>query len=248
MNRAALNNIIPPTLTIIAALCLGSAVTVFAQNNQDELKQRVLAQAQGVSPDDFAFTRTIRTEQTSNGKTEKTVVVEKFDPTRPPEARWTLVSVDGAPPSADELNRYRKESGKRRVPGYYRLAGYFGTPSTASTDSHGRTLIHFAALPKETVKVMDSDVSQNAAADVTLSEANGVPFAEQVHLSVRPMRLKLVMKLEGFESTSRYRIGPEGKPLLVEQTSDMTGSGMGQEGRAHTVVTYSDYRPVSKKP
>ena len=38
------------------------------QNKLDDLKQRILAQAQSVSPDDYAFTRTIRTDQTSNGK------------------------------------------------------------------------------------------------------------------------------------------------------------------------------------
>jgi hypothetical protein len=235
------------TLTIIAMLCLASASVALAQPNQDELKQRVLAQAQGVSPDDLAFTRTIRTEQTSNGKTEKKVVVEKFDPAKPAEARWILVSVDGAPPSADELKTFRADSAKRRVPGYYRLADYFGTPATASTDSRGRTVFHFAALPKETVKVMDTDVSQNATADASVSEANGAPFAEQVRITVRPMRLKLIMKLEGYESIARYHIGPEGKPLLMEQTADMSGSGMGQEGRGHTVITYSDYRAVPKQ-
>ena len=245
MNTTGSTNPIKQTLTIIAVLCLGCVSTALAQQSQDELKQRLLAQAQNVSPDDYAFTRTIRTEQTSNGKTEKKVNVEKFDPTKPAEARWTLVFVDGAPPSADALKTFRTDSAKRRVPGYYRLAGYFGTSATASTDSRGRTVFHFAALPKDTVKVMDSDVSQNAVADASVSEANGAPFVEQVRITVRPMRLKLVMKLEGFESTSRYRIGPEGKPLLMEQTSDMTGSGMGQEGRAHTVVTYSDYRAVA---
>jgi hypothetical protein len=52
------------------------------------------------------------------------------------------------------------------------------------------------------------------------------------------------MKLEHYESTARYRIGPEGKPLLVEHTAEMAGSGMGQEGKVHQVITYSDYRPV----
>jgi hypothetical protein len=235
------------TLTIIAALCFGSASTVLAQQNQGELKQRVLAQAQSVSPDDFAFTRTVRNEQTSNGKTEKHVNIEKFDPTKPADARWTLVSVDGAPPSADALKTFRTDSAKRRVPGYYRLAGYFGTPATASSDSRGRTVFHFAALPKDTAKVMDTDVSQNATADATVAEANGVPFVEQVGITVKPMRIKLLMKLERYESTARYRIGPEGKPLLVEQTADMTGSGMGQEGRGHTVITYSDYRAVGNQ-
>ena len=234
-------------LTIIAVLCLGAATAALAQNNKDELKQRILTQAQSASPDDFAFTRTVRNEQTSNGKTEKHVNIEKFDPTKPADARWMLVSVDGAPPTADALKSFRTEAAKRRVHGYARLAGYFGSPATASTDSHGRTVFHFAALPKDTVKVMDSDVSQNATVDASVSDANGVPFAEQIHVIVKPMRIKLLMKLERYESTARYRIGSEGKPLLIEQTADMTGSGMGQEGRGHTVATYSDYRLVGNQ-
>jgi hypothetical protein len=231
-------------LTLIAALVIAVASTALTQQKPDELKQRVLAQAQSISPDDYTFTRTIRSEQTSNGKTERKVTIDKFDPTKPAEARWTLVSVDGAPPSADALKTFRTDSVKRRVSGYYRLAGYFGSPATASTDSHGRTVFHFAALPKETVKVMDSDVSQNATADASVTDANGVTFVEQLHVSVRPTRLKLIAKLNSYEYTARYRIGPEGKPLLMEQSSDMSGSGMGQTGGAHTVVTYSDYRAV----
>ena len=234
-------------LTIIAVLCLGAATAVLAQNNKDELKQRILTQAQSASPDDFAFTRTVRNEQTSNGKTEKHVNIEKFDPTKPADARWMLVSVDGAPPTADALKSFRTEAAKRRVHGYARLAGYFGSPATASTDSRGRTVFHFAALPKDTVKVMDSDVSQNATVDASVGDANGVPFAEQTYVTVKPMRIKLLMKLERYESTARYRIGSEGKPLLIEQTADMTGSGMGQEGRGHTVATYSDYRLVGNQ-
>ena len=109
--------------TIIALLCLGSAASGFAQQNNDELKQRVLAQAQSVSADDYAFTRTTRSEATIIGKTVKSVSIEEFDPTKPADARWTLVSVDGAPPSASKLKKYRKEAAKRRVvPGYHRIA------------------------------------------------------------------------------------------------------------------------------
>jgi hypothetical protein len=230
--------------TIAVAALLASISISHAEDKPDELKQRILAQAQSSGPDDFAFTRTSRTEQTSKGKTETRILVDKYDPLKSGEARWTLVSVDGATPSADVLNSYRKESPKRRVPGYYRLAKYIGTNATTSTDSRGRTVFHFGSLPKDTALVMDSDVSSNTSADVTLSEANGTAFAEQVRLTVKPMRLKLIMKLEHYESTARYRMGPEGKPQLVEHVADMAGSGMGQEGKAHTVITYSDYRPA----
>jgi hypothetical protein len=235
----------PSTFTILALLFLSSAA--FAQNKPDELKQRILAQAQSIGPDDFAFTRTIKSESTSNGKTEQHVTIDKFDPTKSGDARWTLVSRDGAPPSADALSQYKKDAPKRRVPGYYRLANYFGSPATASSDSRGRTVFHFSALPKDIVKVMDSDVSQNATADASVSDADGAPFVEQLHVTVRPMRIKLIAKLESYEFTARYRIGPEGKPLLMEQTTDLSGSGMGQEGKVHTVVTYYDYRAVSNR-
>ena len=55
---------------------------------------------------------------------------------------------------------------------------------------------------------------------------------------------KLIAKLESYEYTAYFRMGPEGKPLLMEQTSEISGSGMGQEGGAHTAATYSDYRAM----
>ena len=229
-------------LTMIGVVCLGSAA--LGQQNQDALKERVLAQAQSLTEEDYAFTRTVRTEGTQNGKKEETVSVEKFDPTKPANARWTLVSVDGAAPTADALNRFRKETAKRRVPGYYRLANYLGSPATSSTDSRGRTLFRFPSLPKGSVIVFDSDVSQKATAEVTVTESNGVPFAEQVTMTMPPTRLKLVMKLNNYESISRYRLGPEGKPLLIEQSASLAGSGMGQTGEMRTVVTYSEYRAM----
>ena len=247
MNVVALTSGINQKLTIMAVVCLGAAATALAQHNQDELKQRILAQAQSIGPDDYAFTRTIKSESTSNGKTEQHLNIDQFDPTKSGDSRWTLVSRDGAPPSADALSQYKKDAPKRRVPGYYRLVNYFGSPATASTDPRGRTVFHFTALPKDIVKVMDSDVSQNATADASVSEADRVPFVEQLHVAVRPMRLKLIAKLESYEFTARYRIGPEGKPLLMEQTTDLSGSGMGQEGKVHTVVTYSNYRAVGNR-
>jgi hypothetical protein len=242
VNRKQLRHAI--TTAKIALIGLTGISIAVAENKSDELKQRILTQAQGLGPDDYAFTRTVRLETTSNGKVEHHVNIDRYDPAQPANARWTLVSVDGAPPSTDILTAYNRESPKRRVPGYYRLVKYFGNESSVSTDSRARKVFRFNSLPKDSAIVTDSDVSSNTSADVTVTEANDIAFAEQVHLSVKPMRLKLIMKLDQYESTARYRMGPEGKPLLVEHTADMSGSGMGQEGKAHTVITYSAYHFV----
>ena len=230
---------------VIALFCFALGATARAQQNGDELKQRVLAQAQGMSGDDYAFTRTIRSETSSKGKTEKKVTIEKFDPSKPADTRWTLVSIDGAPPSAEQLKRHGKEAAKRSiVPGYHRLAKYFGSPATASTDSGGKTVLRFSSLPKGSVSVLETDVSHNASAEASVAEVNGMPVAEQVRFTLRPMRLKLLMKIDRFETVARYRIGPGGKPVLMETTSEMAGSGMGQEGTMRNTTTYSDYRAV----
>ena len=232
-------------LTLIAMLHLGSAA--LAQPGLADVKQRILSQAQSVGADDYAFTRTIRSEPVANGRRETTIAVDRYDPTKPWDARWTLVSVDGAPPSADALRKYRKETPKRRVPGYHRLANYFAGQVTSATDSRGRTVFRFSSLPKESVLVFKSDLSHNTTAEAAVGEADGVPFVEQVQLSIKPTRILLVMKLQHYESTSRFRMGPEGKPVLVEQVADMTGYGLGQEGRLHQVITYSDYRAVGSQ-
>jgi hypothetical protein len=229
-------------LTLLAILDLGSAA--LAQEGPADVKQRILSQAQSIGADDYAFTRTIRSEPIANGRRETTITVDKYDPTKRGEARWTLVSVDGASPSAEALRKYRRETPKRRVPGYHRLANYFGGQVTSATDPRGRTVFRFSSLPKESVVVFNADLSHNATAEAAVGESNGIPFVEQVKLSIKPTRVLLVMKLEQYESTSRFKMGPEGKPLLVEQAADMTGYGLGQEGRLHQVITYGDYRPV----
>src|SRR4051812_15847097 len=91
----------PLTRAAIAgvAVWLVSILAAHGQNKPDDLKQRILAHAQTLGPDDYAFTRTMRSEQTSSGKTEQHVNVDKYDPTKSGDAKWTLVSVDGAPPS-----------------------------------------------------------------------------------------------------------------------------------------------------
>src|SRR3954470_21602982 len=106
---------------IAGAVLLATSSNSHAEDKANDLKQRILTQAQSVGPDDYAFTRTSRTDQTSSGKTETHTVVEKYDPTKSGDTRWALVSMDGAAPSADALTKYKKETAARRVPGYYRM-------------------------------------------------------------------------------------------------------------------------------
>ena len=233
------------TVTIVALLSLAALTPAVAQQNTDQLKQRVLAQAQSLSAEDYAFTRTVHSEATLFGKKTKVVRTEKYDPTKPTDARWALVSVNGAPPSAAELRKYRKGAAKRRVvPGYYRVANYFGAPASVAGDAEGKTLFRFATLPKGSVSIQGADLSQLASAEAAVTDADGTPFVEQVSFTLKPQRPKVIAGVDRYETTFRYRLGADGKPLLTETTADLFGSGLGLEATMHMEATYSDYQPV----
>jgi hypothetical protein len=232
---------------MLGLLSLSGITPAAAQPNADELRHQVAAQAQTLHPDEFAFTRTTQSEAQWNSKTFKNVTVERFDPAQPADARWTLVSVDGAPPSAARLRKYRKQAAKRRVvPGYHRVANYLGAPATASTAANGTTLFRFDNLPKGSVSILEKDLSKIASAEAAVTNADGTPYVEQVRFTLTPTRQLILFKIDGYETTLRYRIGPGGKPFLAASTSDMSGSGLGLKGKLHTDITYSDYQPAGR--
>ncbi len=234
----------PGCASILGAAVLGLGCLPSAEAADSEaLKQRVLEHARTVTVEDYTFTRTARTEQIEGEKKTERVVIERFDPAHP--QRWTLNSVDGRPPSAEELKKLAKDGPKRRTAHYGRIAAYFGAPAPATTDARGRTVFHFDTLPLETVVVTGVDISANSRCEATVDSSGPVPYVEQVRFTLRkPVRVKVVAKLEKFEATSRYRMMPNGKPVPVEHTSLAEGSLLGKQGSVRSVLTYTDHRPV----
>jgi hypothetical protein len=216
-------------------------------NNADALKERIIAHARTVSPEDYAYTRTIRTESTEGDKKEERVIVDRWDPAKPQDQRWTLVSINGQPPNADQLKNYARETPKRRAVHYGRVAEYFGKPAISATDARGRPVFRLASLPKETVVASGSDISANATGELAVDPSGATPFIEEVRFaSTKSTRVKLVALIERFEAVNRYRMMPNGKPAPVESSSEMNGSMMGKQGLIRTKVTFSDVRAVGK--
>ena len=226
-------------------LLLAMVIAIATPAAADPLLERLVAEAKAVGPNDFAWTRTSKAEQHSGDKVEKRTVVERFDPSRPAGQRWTLVSIDGKPPAADEAKDYAKDMADAMVPNYGRIAGYFGAGAQRAAVG-GRTVFRAAKLPKKAFMMNKSDLSANARAEATVAEGPR-PFVEKLDLvTTRPVRMMLVAKIDRLEATSRYKLMPDGRPVLTEQVSDMRGSMMGKSGSMRTVISYSDHRAVTK--
>lgn len=213
----------------------------------DAVLDRLVADARAVGPEDFAWTRTTRAEQRSGGGEVKTSTrVERFDPSRPAGQRWTLVSVDGKPPSPDAAKDFAKATEDAMVPSYGRVAGYLGGGAQKAAGAGGRTMYRVAKLPKRSFMMNNSDLSAHARAEATVAEG-ARPFVERLDLvTTKPFRMMLVAKVERLEATTRYKLMPDGRPVIAEQVSEMRGSMMGKSGSMRTVMTYSDHRPVRR--
>lgn len=243
---ATLPNLKRATVIGAAILAIGRPEAARAADSAAEaLKERLLEHARTVTVDDYTFTRTTRTEQIEGEKKTERVVVERFDPAHP--QRWSVVSVNGAPPNAEELKKMAKDGPKRRTAHYGRLASYFGAPASATTDARGRTVFHFGTLPLGTLIVTGVDISPNSKCEATVDTTGPVPFVEQVRFTLtKPVRIKVVAKLEKFEATSRYRMMPNGKPVPTEHVSNAYGSLLGKQGHVRSVLTYTDHRAVRR--
>jgi hypothetical protein len=235
---------IPFALVVIASVSAPHGLAADAE--AEALKRRVLDHARTVSADDYSFTRTVRSTRVEGEKRTERTEVERFDPSNAAH-RWTLVSIDGRPPNAEELQRHAKSSPKRRVAHYGRVADYFAMPATATKDAQGRTVFRFSSLPPETVVVTNVDISASAICEATVNTNGPMPFVEQARFTLtKPVRVKVVAKLQKFEATSRYRVMPDGKPVPIEHVSNAYGSLLGSEGSIRSVLTYTDHRPVRR--
>lgn len=205
------------------------------------LQDAVLAHAKAQPLNAYAFTRTTRFEgRGKNGETETKVFVERYDPARSVANRWQLISIDGAPPSKDEMKDAAKRYRKEPVPSYGRIHRWVGQRATETA-----TELRFAGFAKDTFEGGPVDMSEKLSGVASISTAGGTPWVSETRFQLKePTRIMLVAKLDDMNTQTRFRRLPDGTPVIDRQTVKMTGSMMGKSGTQTTVTTYSDYRRI----
>jgi hypothetical protein len=208
----------------------------------DALQQQVLAGAKATTGEDFAFTQMINIQR--SGEAAKDYVM-RYDPKRAKGARWTLTKAEGRAPTAKEASSFAKRANAAPVPSYGEIAKWFGGPATRVATSNDSVTYRFAALPAGTIKMPGQDISAHTSAEAVVNIAGPIPFVERVRITAnKSFRIMMVAKIERFSATAFYQMLPGGRPAIIANASDLSGSMMGKSGTFKTRTSFSDMRWV----
>lgn len=225
--------ILPFTICLVAALSAPARADA-----QADLRQLLAESARAPVT---AFERTTR-RVLPEGDAPRTLA-DRFVPTSARTGTWTLVSVDGRRPTAEESRAHLKSDLVSVVPGFHRLHIVLGAPPTSQSQVGGSTLFRWASLPKGAVETPGGDISDRLSAEATVEEVGGRPLIAQVRIfAAKPFTVKGIARMNAFEVTSRYRLDPKRGPLLVSQTSiSDVKAPFGLGGKRHRQF---DFRPL----
>jgi hypothetical protein len=198
------------------------------------LRDRLIAEAAEIAPEQLAFDRTTRSVRTGGGTTTKINLVERWD-----GKKWTLLSIAGAKPTSTQRHDHERAAKAVPVPGYHRLAMLLPAATTVETDSQGQAWWHIPRLPAGSVHTDSGDISDHLQADIRLGKRGDGYFVDQMHITAREgFKMNLLIKVTDFDQVIDYQPGSDGKLRLISQKSESKGTMFGFPGGEKAVVTF----------
>ena len=208
------------------------------------------ASVSGAHPDiDRLIAESARAPQVAFERTSRTLIegkpavvtVDRFDPRAPAGRRWTLLSVDGRAPTADDLKRHAKQNSEDDVPGFHRLQELLkGKPPSCTAPAAGKTVCRWPNLAAGAVRMKGPDLSERLSAEVVLEAAAGrtIPGSVRVY-AAQPFTIMAVAKMHKLDVVSTYVPGRNGVPFLAAQNIDVDVSApFGKGAKSHTEVRF----------
>ncbi|MEI6418621.1 MAG: hypothetical protein WCO82_06115 [Sphingomonadales bacterium] len=202
----------------------------------DPVRDAIIKQSAAMSPAQIKFTRTVTLTRRAPTGTSKTVRVDSWD-----GQRWALISIDGKPPTPQQIAEADKAAAGGTVPGYHNIAKMLAAATESRRDADGRLVLVIPRLPAGMVRTNGNDISDNLAGQAFVATAKGKPFVQQLKISARePFSLNMTTKISAFTQVTDYQLDANGRPRLVGQHFDSTGSMFGISGgqSSETVFSY----------
>ncbi|ASZ12586.1 hypothetical protein KTO58_11595 [Chitinophaga pendula] len=180
-------------------------------------------------PTDYAYD--LKATSTAAGK--QTVTMAQYDPSKPAEERWTVVSVNGQSPSRGEVNSFRKEHAKPASSSRADDASYKIDKETADY-----LLISYKQDPTSLPK--DASFMKDCRMYMTINLKTKKAEQSQV-LNEKPVKIKM-LTAEKFEIMVKYNWNSEAKRYFtVSEALDMQAKFLGQTANVETASAYSNF-------
>lgn len=217
-------------LRLVALVLLSAAAPAV-----DQVRDRIVADAVVVPPAALAFDRITHVVQVGGGSRTEIRRVDRWD-----GKAWTIVSINGKPPTQKDRDSIAKILKAQPVPGYHRLATVLAGATGSRTDAQGRTILTVPKLPPRTVVNDGTDISAHLKAEAVVAVNNGQPFVEELRMSARePFKMSWVLKVLSFDQVSEYKLDATGRPRLASQSADSQGTMFGMTGGQKSEITYA---------
>ncbi|WP_448578832.1 hypothetical protein [Thermaurantiacus sp.] len=220
------------TVALLATLSL--AAPVAAAPAIDAIRAEVRA----AGP--YAFERTRAITDTRGGGTKR-VEVDRYDPGKPEGQRWSLVSVNGKAPSAEDRKAWEEFiAGQPIAPGPWRLDPLLAGAEPKVTSRGAETVYSWPKLPKGSLPLGKFDLTDKLAAEASVIDMAGKPTVRQVRITApKPFRVMMLAKFDTMTVTSDYARDASGRLILTRQETvqDATIPGRGK-GVMRTEMTF----------
>jgi len=220
------------TLLLALAAVLLVAARSPAPSGFDDLLKQLHTESKRVNETTFGFERV--TEAIQDGK--RTLRVDRYDPNA--ARKWTLVSMDGRPPTRDELQKYDKGLADWKVPNYGRVAELIENtkPSRIAPDRYG-----LDDLPPEILDKRARIFASHVSTELKVGGPPGEPYVTESQVfAPKPFRVMVVARIDKFVAISRYAPGPDGRPRIRSQEVDLKLTIMAAPRRVQSRMTYRD--------
>lgn len=211
---------------------LAVAFLIAAPAHADAALEQLRAEARATAP--APFERTLRIEP-ANGPA--VVRVDRFDPRAAPGRQWTLLSIDGRAPTAEDVRRHQRETSRQPVPGFHRLNELLAGPPTAIERQGERTIYRWQSLKAGAVPTgQGPDLSERLSAEAVVSGPAARPRLEQVRIrAAQPFAIMGVARMNRFEAVSLYALEGD-RHRLARQTTEVDARVPIQGRRAQTTT------------
>lgn len=234
-------------IAMLGALAFGGAALASDRGANDEAAllgafRAAVATAERHAADRYAFTLDFQ----DLGEREARVFRVRFDPRKPPGARWTPVD-----PPADQYGAAEKAAFGRMTRDdeaddglvYEGLAEALDDARLISADD-GQAVFSITINNPET----PAAVREALAATATLDRAGGFISAVEIR-STRPFKPAAVAKIKSMRQLQRYAAPVGGGPALLAATeSDAEGSAMFKSFASKARIAYSEIEKVEAPP